>query len=109
MTKTTTTTRSRRAERKLLGVTQTAFLNGWQDGTDWDLDGFRTRDHLLATPEGWDAATINAVGSDVAAKAWGVANGSRGWFKACEAYNRAAFLGACAPQEERTGLPIGAP
>lgn len=89
-------------------VKSKAYRDGYRDGLAWDLDGFRDRDHLLRSPEGWDAATINAMGSAHCAKRWGVRTvGGLRWEQACADYNAGAFAGACVAQEARTGLATG--
>jgi hypothetical protein len=84
-----------------------AFLDGIKDGLDWDLGGFKTVENIHSS--GWDDATIDALGDDACREAWGIPEGEAGdiaWREACEAYNRGACMGACAPQSVRTGRPL---
>lgn len=80
-----------------------AYLDGYNDGLAWDLDGFADLDAVRRERTGWDAATINAIGSTACAKRWGVPSEGEAWETACEAYNAGAYAGACA--SERTGKP----
>lgn len=86
-----------------------AYQDGLKDGLRWDLDGFASADHIRATPFGWDEATIDANGVDFCANLWGVPNEGYAWEQACRDYNAGAFAGACAPQDERSGLPPRGP
>ena len=79
--------------------TTTAYELGRNDGLEWDLNGFRDRVHLESEKEGWDDATLNAVGSDEMGAYLGVRiywsevmtkKGAR----ALAAYNRGAHAGA---------------
>jgi hypothetical protein len=81
------------------GVVQSeAYLDGLADGAVWDLDGYaededeRCYDSALAARalrdhEGWDTATINAMGIEHCLRQWRVAvHGGRAWARACEDY-----------------------
>ena len=86
-------------------MTTLAYESGYRDGLAWDLDGYESVEEVRAARNGWDSATISALGSSVCAEAWGVSAEGDAWEHACHEYNRGAHAGACAPQEERTGLP----
>ncbi len=79
---------SRFASQAAVDTTQTdAFKDGLKDGADWDLIGYDYDALAAAKDTGWDASTINAIGSDKCAKLWGVnvAEGEE-WEAACAAY-----------------------
>ena len=84
---------------------QIAYEAGLADGLAWDLDGFDTWADVERAREGWDEATISAIGSEACRKAWGVAEGdNEAWDEACSAYNRGAYEGATT-RKGRSGLP----
>lgn len=85
-----------------------AYRDGYSDGLAWDLDGFACVEDVQTETEGWDSATINAVGRSKCAEKWGVSEEGPEWDQACHEYNRGAHVGACAPQEQRNGLPPSA-
>lgn len=67
-----------------------AFLDGFSDGSQWDLDGYDSLGSA-AEADDFDAATINAGCTDFAT-AWGVVRPRGGeetpeWSEACEEYN----------------------
>ncbi len=84
-----------------------AYEDGYRDGLAWDLDGFKDNDAVFRHRYGWDTATLNAVGDDDCAKAWGVEDPEDrdALMAAAEDYNRGAYAGAIAPQSRRTGKP----
>lgn len=89
------------------------YSAGYADGLAWDLDGYASSHELQQEHEGWDAATINAIGRAKFLERVGLPAGEGPEFDAafstaCSEYNRGARDGALAPQG-RTGLPIGAP
>jgi len=90
-----------------LQILELAYRNGYTDGLDWDLDGFASLEAVLADRYGWDEATISAVGNTglVEKDAEGVllALWDDHSSEICDAYNRGAHAGACAPQDQRTG------
>ena len=78
-----------------INTNSTAYLAGQKDGSAWEFDG----DELATAkgqPEGWDEATINAIGSHKCAAAWGckVAEGAE-WEQACAEYNAGAYAAVC--------------
>jgi hypothetical protein len=70
-----------------------AYVVGYTDGYAWDLDGCESIRDL--SPEGWDEATINAMGPTWCREAWGVSSDDD-WGQACDDYNRGAYAGAMA-------------
>lgn len=63
-----------------------AYRVGIEDGLVWDVGGMDS-----IPREGWDEATINAMGSAWCRDAWGVPQGETGddaWGEACHEYNR---------------------
>jgi hypothetical protein len=81
-----------------------AYEAGLKDGLAWDLDGYDTWADVDRAREGWDEATINALGSDACREAWGVnADDDEAWSEAMDAYNRGAYEGATT-REGRSGL-----
>ena len=97
------------------GPSWTAYFAGLVDGLAWDLDGYASADAVRASKEGWDEATINAIGATMAASKWlpnesdpeAVEDDPDAWSDVCAAYNRGAYEGATRPQEERTGKAAG--
>lgn len=83
-----------------------AYKAGLSDGLAWDLSDFGSWEDVERSREGWDAATINALGSDACARRWGVRAEGPEWECACGDYNRGAYEGATA-REGRTGPPPG--
>jgi hypothetical protein len=85
-------------------TTQTdAYRDGLEDGADWNLDGFDGDAAAAARSNGWDEATINAMGQVHCLRTWGVESvESEDWSLACEAYNAGvkAALRARAEKEE---------
>lgn len=77
---------------------KTAYEYGYEDGFDWDLSGFKSREQI--TTNGWDEATINAVGSDQFSEIYGInLYDSDGWLTEeasnwLHEYNRGAADGA---------------
>jgi hypothetical protein len=71
-----------------------AFTDGFNDGVEWDLDGYDGDARSAAADEGFDAATINALGSRKCAARWGVdvAEGEE-WEEACAAYSAGVRAG----------------
>lgn len=78
------------------GTDGRAYDAGYADGLVWDLSGFSSRESLQAEKNGWDEATINAVGLTEFAQAVGADPESNAWEKACSEYNRGAHEGALA-------------
>ena len=73
-----------------------AYLDGINDGEQWDLSGFDGPEDVRTKKAGWDEATINACGGDVCEKAWGVNPGDEdAWDQACADYNAGCHAGAC--------------
>jgi hypothetical protein len=64
-----------------------AFASGLVDGADWELDGYDSiADAVRDT--GWSAATINAMGREWCAEAWGVPDEGPDWERACDEYEQ---------------------
>ena len=51
-------------------MTTKAYRDGLKDGEAWDFLGEQSKDEVPA--DGWDEATLNAVGISACKKAWGV-------------------------------------
>ncbi len=83
-----------------------AFDRGYEDGLDWDLDGFADWAAVEKQKSGWDEATINALGSDKFAAYCGISE-TEGevWEGACADYNRGAHHGACDREMRRDAPP----
>jgi len=69
-----------------------AYEVGYEDGQQWDYDS------ATVQPEGWDEATINAIGSTKFGERLGLSAidiEERGdaWSKACNDYNRGCVAG----------------
>lgn len=84
-----------------------AYRAGLADGLDWDLSGFDTWERVERDRDGWDTATLSAVGVDKTLASWGVAPDATEEQRdhACRQYNRGAHEGATSPQSDRTGAP----
>lgn len=65
-----------------------AYKDGLKDGEAWDFLGEQSRDGVPR--QGWDAATINAMGSSACMKAWGVKRDAD-LMDAASDYNRGVF------------------
>lgn len=86
-------------------MTSRAFEAGLADGLAWDLGGFETWDDVEGEREGWDEATINAMGGDWCRRTWGIPFGDgEAWQRAMVDYNRGAYAGATI-REGRSGAP----
>jgi hypothetical protein len=81
-----------------------AYEAGLKDGLAWDLDGYSTWADVERARDGWDDATINAMGRAWCRRAWGVGLDDDEAWQACAAYNRGAYEGATT-REGRSGLP----
>ena len=80
-----------------------AHDDGINDGEEWDLSGFDSREKLAATTGGWDEATINAVGAAYLADKWQVEPDGDAWLNACARYNLGCHEGALAQWDARHG------
>ncbi len=80
---------SRFSSQAAVDTTMTdAYLDGLKDGRQWDLIGYDGNAAKAAEDDGWDEATINAVGSAKCAALWGCATAEgEEWEAACAAYN----------------------
>ena len=71
-----------------MGMSKAAFEDGLKDGFVWDLSGFESTAEAARTADGWDTATINAMGAAHCAKNWGVSEGTDAFSAACSEYTR---------------------
>jgi|HubBroStandDraft_2_1064218.scaffolds.fasta_scaffold2069185_1 hypothetical protein len=73
-----------------------AYLDGLEDGAAWDLDGYGGDAAKAAEDDGWDTATVNAMGQLHVLRVWGVESAESDDYEvACRAYNagvKAALL-----------------
>jgi hypothetical protein len=95
-------------------LTTTAYNAGRDAGLAWDLDDFATLEDVRRCKQGWDDATINALGAEAFGALCGltpeqVAERGEDWARACLEFNKGAWHGALEGQDERTGCaPRGA-
>ena len=88
-------------------TTTAAYRAGYADGTAWDLDGFDSWDDVRTSRDGWDEATINALGTEAFLARCAPHTGAEGpeWSAVCAEYNRGAYDGALS--DDHSGLKPG--
>jgi hypothetical protein len=81
-----------------INTTSKAYLDGLKDGAAWDVNHLNP-DHIPR--EGWDGATIVAMGVGPCADAWGVDSFDAEEFtQACAEYNAGCHAAVCARLSE---------
>ncbi len=69
-----------------------AYIYGQKDGQQWDLSGFANKQAIRNAKEGWDEATVRAMGVGYCETQWGVSiANAEDWATACKDYNRGCY------------------
>jgi hypothetical protein len=102
----------KRGVRRPAGPQSKAFEAGYRDGLGWDLGDYATAKDVRAERRGWDDASLQAMGvrdfcQHVGLRTEEAHPDSIKLGVACREYNAGAYAGACAPQNERTGMSPG--
>lgn len=95
-------------------VTRTAFRAGYSDGLAWDLEAFGSADDVARDVDGWDDATIQAIGVSDFRQRCGIDSeelseqeDAEAFGVACRQYNRGAYAGATATDGRTGHAPAG--
>jgi hypothetical protein len=83
-----------------------AYEMGREDGYQWDLAGFDSRDDVKAW-RGWAGAMIVEAGDRFLADRWGVEPYGDGWYTALARYNWGAVEGALEQWDEAEACLAG--
>ena len=83
-----------------------AWLAGYNDGLEDDLDGYRGRARdAVRDRDGWADAAVNAMGEDWCRREWAVRRGDAAWRRACGQYDEGvhtALRERAGDEEEQT-------